>query len=277
LLEIVLPFIFAGLLFRIPARQNRARSWWVEAILSPLSSYFLRDLLLFAVLVIGLVFSRSRMGISAALAGLILVAFLVFWRTRRQSLLLIVLLILAVPVAYSAWIGLGPVVERFEALGQPETLEQDRVPIWRDTQLLIRDFPLLGTGLGAYRWTYSHYQTTKLQYVIEHAHSDYLEFAAEIGIPAAALLFAGLWILAIRTARYALVAERSHEKILSAGCAGAMLAILVHGLVDFNLQIPANAYLFAWVAGTATALTAPKSFPEKTREIPRRHSEKAIA
>ncbi len=277
LLEMVLPFLFAGLLFRIPARQNRARSWWVEVILSPLSSHFLRDLLLFAILVIGLVLSRSRMGISAALAGLILVTFLVFLRTRRQSLLLVALLILAVPVAYSAWIGLGPVVERFEALGRPEALEQDRLPIWRDTQLLIRDFPLLGTGLGTYRWANSHYQTDKLQYIIEHAHSDYLEFASEIGIPAMALLFAGLWILVIRVARHALVAERSHEKSLAAGCAGALLAILVHGLVDFNLQIPANAYLFAWIAGTATALVSPQSSPEKNSAIHREPSETAIA
>lgn len=269
LLEMVLPFIFAGLLFRIPPRQNRARSWWVEVILSPLSSHFLRDLLLFAVLVIGLVFSRSRMGISAALLGLILVSFLDFLRTRRQSLLLIVLLILGVPAAYSAWIGLDPVVERLEVLGRPGMLEQDRLPIWRDTEPLIRDFPLLGTGLGTYRWAYSHYQTSMLQYVIEHAHNDYLEFASEIGIPATVLLFAGLWILVIRAARYALAAERSYEKSLAAGCAGALLALLVHELVDFNLQIPANAYLFAWIAGTAAALVSQESSQEKSPGIPR--------
>ena len=31
-------------------------------------------------------------------------------------------------------------------------------------------------------------------------------------------------------------------------------ALLIHSVTDFNLQIPANAMLFAWIAGTATAL-----------------------
>jgi hypothetical protein len=31
--------------------------------------------------------------------------------------------------------------------------------------------------------------------------------------------------------------------------AGALAAILLHSLVDFNLYIPANAMLLAWIAG----------------------------
>jgi hypothetical protein len=36
-----------------------------------------------------------------------------------------------------------------------------------------------------------------------------------------------------------------------------MSAILIHGITDFNLQIPSNAFIFAWIAGTAAALCHP--------------------
>ena len=37
-------------------------------------------------------------------------------------------------------------------------------------------------------------------------------------------------------------------------CAGALAAILVHSLADFNLYIPANAMLLAWIAGMTAGL-----------------------
>jgi hypothetical protein len=37
-------------------------------------------------------------------------------------------------------------------------------------------------------------------------------------------------------------------------CAGALAAILLHSLADFNLYIPANAMLLAWIAGMTAGL-----------------------
>ena len=190
---------------------------------------------------------------------------------RRTIESLCDLVILAVPGVYSVWIGLDPVIERFEVLGRPGALEEDRLPVWRDTVTLIRDYPVAGTGLGTYRWANQHYQTTKFSGVYEHAHSDYLEFAAEIGIPGAVLLFASLWALVILVAQRALVLERAREKILAAGCAGAMAAILMHGITDFNLQIPANAFIFSWIAGTAAALVRKRN--QSPVVVERKHSE----
>jgi len=35
-----------------------------------------------------------------------------------------------------------------------------------------------------------------------------------------------------------------------------MIALLIHSITDFNLQIPANALIFSWITGTAAALVA---------------------
>jgi O-antigen ligase len=254
LLEMIIPFLLAQILFVKWVAGSSRRSPWVEMVVSPLSSRLLVRIVLLALLTVALVFSRSRMGILAGLVGMLVVCAIVFLQTRRRSMLLVFVLVFSLPVAYSVWIGLTPVIERFEGLTDQRVLEQQRLPVWRDTASLIRDYPITGTGLGTYRWSSQHYQTAFFNSLYQHAHNDYLEFASEIGVPAAALLFGALWALAIRVARRALTLESVREKVLASGCAGAMTALLVHGITDFNLQIPANAFIFSWIAGTAAAL-----------------------
>lgn len=255
LLEMVLPFVVARVLIRTSRPWQSLRS----LIVSPLTSRLLLDGVLLVLLGTALVFSRSRMGIAAGLGGILVACAIAFLQSRRRTALKIAVLVLAIPIGYSAWIGLEPVMERYEQLAQPELVETSRLLIWRDTRELIRDYPLLGTGLGTYAWSSVHYQSGLFDYRYEHAHNDYLEFAAEIGIPATVLLFGSLWFLVLRLASRASALERSREKLLAAGCAGALAAILTHGITDFNLQIPANAFLFAWIAGTAAALVSARS------------------
>jgi O-antigen ligase len=265
LLEMALPFVLAGILLHRGRQGTNQRSAWVELVVSPFASLLLRDLVLFALIFVGLVFSRSRMGIAAAMAATVVVGAIFFLQSRSRWSLVLLLFVLLPPVCYSLWIGLTPVVERYQSLTQPKALEEDRLPVWRDTGVLIRDYPLLGTGLGTYSWSSRHYQSSFLGSIYGHAHNDYLEFAADIGIPAAVLLFGSLWVLVARVARRAHLLRRSRDKIVAAGCAGAMAAILIHGITDFNLQIPSNAFIFAWIAGTGAALLR-KPVTDPTRE-----------
>jgi len=39
---------------------------------------------------------------------------------------------------------------------------------------------------------------------------------------------------------------------LAIGCLASMIAMLLHSLVDFNMYVPANGMVFAWVAGIAS-------------------------
>src|SRR3989338_3546965 len=141
LLEMIAQFLLAEILFVRWAAGNRRRSPWIDLVVSPLSSRLLLHLVLFALVCVGLVFSRSRMGITAGVVGMLVVGAIAFLQTRRRSVLLALLLILSVPGAYSVWIGLNPVIERFQVLGRPGALEEDRLPVWRDTVTLIRDYP----------------------------------------------------------------------------------------------------------------------------------------
>jgi O-antigen ligase len=262
LLEMVLPFVLAGVLFRPPQRAELGvKRKLLAAVSSESSSRLLSQAMGFAVLCLALVFSRSRMGIAAALSGVLLVGGLQTLKYRKGSAVALLLVLFLVPVCYAFWVGVEAVTSRFEMLGRAGAMERDRLPVWRDSLRAIGDFQWMGTGLGTYDWAAMHYQTSFLSYRYEHAHNDYLEFAAEIGLPAALLLFGGLWALLASVARAAVVSNDRGSRVLAAGCAGALFAILLHAITDFNLQIPANALLFCWVAGTAAGVTWHSELP----------------
>ncbi len=89
--------------------------------------------------------------------------------------------------------------------------------------------------------------------LVDFAHNDYLQFLAEWGIAGflPALLF--VFLLFSRGWNGATRANPGH-RWLSAACFAALAALAVHSLADFNLYIPVNAMIAAWIAGIAVAL-----------------------
>ena len=78
----------------------------------------------------------------------------------------------------------------------------------------------------------------------EHAHSDYLEELVERGFIGGALLALALGAALVRIAIGLLRRRTRRARALLAGTLIAAVALLVHSVYDFNLQIPANAVYF---------------------------------
>ena len=98
-------------------------------------------------------------------------------------------------------------------------------------------------------------QTAFLSHLVDYAHCDYLQIAAELGVPGGVLVFGAIfWILGL-TVRHCSRAGREHDKAISLACLGSITAILLHSLADFNLYIPANALVFAVVLALAWSNT----------------------
>lgn len=252
-LEMALPFLAAALLSHSTQTGGGKIAWLKRLLLGQHSSRLLRDAVLFILVLTGLLFSLSRTGIAAALIGVLVTSTVVF-RHHRGSALWLLGLIILITGAYAAWIGLAPVMERFGGLTGSMQDVDIRLAIWRDTMRLIKDSPLLGMGLGTFEWASLHYQSALLEFRYEHAHNDVLETAAELGVPMAAALWSTLVALLVLLMRKAVLLTHTSDRTLAAGCCGAMAALLLHSLFDFNLQIPANALVFAWIVGAATAL-----------------------
>jgi O-antigen ligase len=88
----------------------------------------------------------------------------------------------------------------------------------------------------------------------DFAHNDYLQLLAELGVMGFAI-GATLAFSVVRTAvRRAVGSRDPGARYFAVACAGALAAILVHSLADFNLYIPANAMLLVWIAGMTAGL-----------------------
>src|SRR6266852_4964350 len=267
-LEMILPFAVV-LALRWAALLSKNTSSGTATLRKIASRTELLSLVLWlflaTLLFVALVLSRSRMGIISILVSLVAILALAGTasmpaRTRVAVATLFFLGVLGLIV----WIGIDPVMSRFETLGQEYNFSgQNRISIWRDTLGLIRHHPLLGTGLGSFSVVYPSVQNVFLTLLVEHAHCDYLEVASELGLPGAILVFGSIfWVLA-RTGGQYKKAEESFDKAVSLGCIGSIAAILVHSLADFNLYIPANALVFTVILALAWSHVQAGEMPER--------------
>ncbi len=264
LLEMILPLALGlALYYAQKSRVRSRRGSWREFQTRLANPEMLKCLLLLlavTVLFLGIVFSFSRMGLISMFASLAVMGAVLWIGRHRNPLptaLIPVLLFSAISAA--VWVGAGPVVSHFEELSHDDPLDrgtEGRMAIWNDSIELIRQNPWTGAGLGCFEIAFTRVQSVELSYTMDHAHNDYLELVAELGIPAAALLFIALFALAALTVQAALRARSGLARAHALGALGGITALLVHSLADFNLHIPANALVFSVLLGLGTAISA---------------------
>ena len=138
-----------------------------------------------------------------------------------------------IAVAVAGWQGL---LIRLEA-GQPEIV---RVDALRASGLMLRDRPWVGSGLGTWSRMYPRYESFDTGVVVNQAHNDWAQWAAEGGLPFVLLLA----IFAL------LLCKPAVQSIYGVGT----VAFLLHALVDYPMQQrPAVAAWFFAVAGATLA------------------------
>lgn len=259
LLEMILPFSLALAFYEFEQlRRQESQSPRRKSRLFS-GSGFARATFWVAVavlLAVALLFSRSRMGILACvLSSLFVFGLVAVSRLGGRNGLWLAGAFVALGLALTLWIGPGPVLQRFQSVGDEYSGRgQDRLTIWKDTGGLMRVHPLLGTGFGTFPIAYTTVQTGFLGRFVNHAHNDYLEISSDLGIPAALLLFFSVFVILGRAIQASYSAESGFDQAAALGSAGAIGAILVHSVADFNLYIPANAMLLSAVLGLVMAI-----------------------
>lgn len=132
---------------------------------------------------------------------------------------------------------------------------EGRHEIYDLTLEAIGNTPILGTGLGTFRWIFMTYRPEDIPNTVELAHDEYLENMLELGIPAALALFGSVLLLAVRCARGAFLRRR--DAILPCLGFAASALVGVHSLVDFSLHIPAVTMAYLLILGAAVAQSTP--------------------
>ncbi len=201
-------------------------------------------------LLAGLLFSFSRMGLTAP--ALMLVLFGLFWLfgpvSRRTRLIGSGIVVVTLLLVGGAWPALEVVAERFQSLE-----DTYRMAAWEGTYALFQSSPILGIGLGGLVDHLPRFLPDTVQGIFDHSHNEVLEVLAEGGVLYAGLLGIGL-VVYFGTVIPAWFARRDpFARGLGLGAMAGTAAVLLHSLVDFPLRMPANALCLSAIMGLGWA------------------------
>jgi O-antigen ligase len=204
---------------------------------------------------LALLLSTSRMGIFSFFATAVFVVILLQLRkSHGRTALALGFGLVGLVVAGALWIGIDDIVQRYSQLkGDDALLREGRFLVYRDTLRMIGAHPQ-GVGTGNYEDRFRQYQAFHLDWLFDHAHNDYLETAAEWGVPVAAAFWSFLIFVVIRGVRLFVSVDSPEQRGILLTCTGSIFSLLLHSLTDFNLQIPSNAMLFFTFVGILLAL-----------------------
>ena len=255
LLEMALPVSLALLAVTVgqgrpphssSSRHRRTfRQWLARFSVARLNQAALYGAAALAIL-LGLIFTRSRAGVSLAMLGIMLSTLVFSTRLGGRNVYGLIGTLTAIGVGLASLIGLAPVWSRF-TLQDP--MEDGRWLIFDATVQAIGEFFPLGSGAGTFEDILRRFHPASFPGVtINHAHNDYLEWLLEFGLIAALLI--AVWLV-FYFRQWGRVWKRGAWmplRFVQAGAGIALLLMMVHSLVDFNLRIPANAVFTALLA-----------------------------
>ncbi len=221
------------------AQQNGSQGWrhgllWLS---SPEGGKLQLAALATMVMGVSLLMTRSRSGIAGFVLSMMIAGVVVgkrFGAGRFRWLAVGALALMLVGVF--TWAG-ADVTDRFAS----GSVGLRRV-IWRDSAAVIRDFPLVGTGLNSFGTAMLSYQTTQRDTHFQEAHNDYLQILVEGGLLVAVPASLALIMLArtIRN-RFGTHQDDSIAYWRRVGATTGLVAIGLQSLVEFSLQMPGNA------------------------------------
>lgn len=118
--------------------------------------------------------------------------------------------------------------------------------------------PLFGTGLATFGAVYPQMHPDGVP--MHYAHNDYAQWLAETGLigTAAALIFGGMLL---RSAGRFVRQPATLDRAINAAPWAALAGIAAHSPFDWNLHVPANAFLAVLAAGMGLATGDDRSAP----------------
>lgn len=256
-LEIALAVAFGGVVWSVMVSRDHA-----HRVKDPLDRFYRRWLpvacvtVLWAVVAIGIAITRSRGGIMmAAVTTFVMLTMAVFHGGNRYRRLI------AGVEGIAIFGGLGIVAMttgkypllRFLTSDPRDAASDMRVILWKLSIDAWKEFPIFGAGLGAYREAFRRVQPADMNALVEWAHNDGLQLLVTGGL--AGFLLAAvalLWLLVVFARSFFRQKHREEAAWTLAGF-GALLSLLLHGLVEFNFSIPAIPATLAIVLGCSWA------------------------
>src|SRR5439155_20756804 len=201
------------------------------------------------------------------ISGAVLLALLCRRVTSKSLRWSMALALPIVVVSLISFIGAETVKKQMGTYGNltGEASFQLRSSVWRR---IVRELPAyvwLGSGLGTFEDSFAPLTPAGSGRRWDKAHNDYLQLLWETGVVGGLLFLAGVVVFVLRFWWPALRDFRHPVDVFRVGIAVALMSIALHSAVDFCLQIGANGFLCALLAGLLAALYAPSPTIEQDR------------
>ncbi len=192
--------------------------------------------------VVAIVMAKSAGGLIAVSAALF-VAGCLFKKTRLASIA--VALIIGAAVIFAPQLsGLREQILMKDWSGRVHQIG------WQESVAMLRDHPIFGAGLSGYPTVVKPYHTAKGVEIFQYPHNLFLAIWSELGlIGLIGFLIIFIWFFKTMFGRYTLNPKPYTLKIMAA----AMVAILVHGLVDVP-YFKNDLSLMFWILIAITAI-----------------------
>ena len=273
---IILPLSLAISLFLVSKNRNR------------------KILLLIGILTMGttliLTFGRSSY---LALGISFLSMFFLFLLARGKNLIkenkkififLLIVIILAVSlfVIPTSLIKPGPTISRIKGIFAIALLKNTltsgaRIAIWKVTGTMIKDRPILGSGIGTFKYNDLRYKAKFFEQgdnrsiypyygFADMTHNEYLQLWAELGAIGLALF---LWIIIAYFShgiRYLRREKDGQKQGIMIGLMGAVIAFLMNSFFWFPLHLPSSVSLLWLFIGLATVIGIEKNGKLEVKE-----------
>ena len=248
-----LPVVLSFLLSKVTRGMHAGVTTWRDRVLwlgSPAASGQLLTGVSAMVMGLSLVLTMSRSGMVACVLAVVICAlFVSLSGSSRASRTIALGYLGAFLIVVVGWAGSDLIATRF--LSSSESLSF-RFGTWSDAWRISSMFPWTGTGLNTYSSANSLYQQHDLTLHYAQAHNDYLQLLAEGGV----LVFVPVLVLVAFFCREVLGRYREPSPSVTSwwlrtGAVVGLVAIAAQEVVDFSLQMPGNAALFAVLCAIA--------------------------
>jgi O-antigen ligase len=269
-LEMIIPLAIGLIIARIDLFSLSGLKWKQRLLRLSEKGLAVNVLMTIAIVLmaLGIIFSKSRSGVA-----ILIITFLLFFeltilylnagKERKKWVRIFLGSAFLIITIISLYLGIGATIERFSL---DHLLREQRPTFWANALQIFSEFPLFGSGLGTFASLYPDFERDGVLVRAFHAHNDYLEYLAELGILGMGLLLGGILFLAIKS--FLVWRERRHPEVkgLALGGIVSLIAILIHSLTDFNLHLPANMLLFSVVIAVTLVASFYKWGEHKIRE-----------
>jgi len=139
-----------------------------------------------------------------------------------------------------------------------------RFLIWKNTLQMIKDKPLLGSGIGTFKMNYLDCQakffkdnpdSIKYYTFPREAHNEYLQIGAELGLLGLGLFMAIIFIFYSTVLNFLKKEQNSKNRLVGWGLLTGISCFLIHSLFTFPLHVPALGTTFFTIIGLTAIYT----------------------